>query len=250
MPDCLYALADGRYLCEAGNTRVPWRPILRRHLSRTASSRLYSRVVARDAAQQSMSFSSGRCVPLRLSLSQTSAADRLLWVWFSRVWTDWRSSLVIVKPETVVGWHRNAFSRLLRVEDPETEDRAAAGPARCQGSHSSHEQRESGLGRAAHGELLKLGVNIGETSVSQYLVRNRKPPSQTWRAFFDNHVSIVPWTSSPSRRSGFRSSMSSSCLRTSAGASFTSRSQHIQLQSGLHSSSGSFSVGQCASRMP
>jgi putative transposase len=35
--------------------------------------------------------------------------DRLLWVWLSRVWADWRSTLVIVKPETVVGWHRKAF---------------------------------------------------------------------------------------------------------------------------------------------
>jgi hypothetical protein len=39
-----------------------------------------------------------------------------------------------------------------------------------------------------HGELLKLGINIGETSVSKYLVRSRKPPSQTWRTFLDNHV--------------------------------------------------------------
>jgi putative transposase len=37
------------------------------------------------------------------------AADRLFWVWLSRAWADWRSSLVIVKPETVVAWHRNAF---------------------------------------------------------------------------------------------------------------------------------------------
>ena len=61
------------------------------------------------------------------------------------------------------------------MEDPERQAWAAGGPARCSGSHSSHEQRESGLGRAAiHGELLKLGINIGETSVSKYLVRNRK----------------------------------------------------------------------------
>ena len=39
-----------------------------------------------------------------------------------------------------------------------------------------------------HGELLKLGINIGETSVSKYLVRSRKPPSQTWRTFLDNHI--------------------------------------------------------------
>src|SRR3954452_2637763 len=39
-----------------------------------------------------------------------------------------------------------------------------------------------------HSELLKLGINIGETSVSKYLVRCRKPPSQTWRTFLDNHI--------------------------------------------------------------
>jgi putative transposase len=39
-----------------------------------------------------------------------------------------------------------------------------------------------------HGELLKLGINVGETSVSKYLVRNRKPPSQTWRTFLENHL--------------------------------------------------------------
>src|SRR3954453_19266104 len=37
------------------------------------------------------------------------AIDRLLWVWLSRVWADWRSALVVVKPETVVAWHRKAF---------------------------------------------------------------------------------------------------------------------------------------------
>jgi transposase InsO family protein len=39
-----------------------------------------------------------------------------------------------------------------------------------------------------HGELLKLGVNIGETSVSKYMARRRSPPSQTWRTFLENHL--------------------------------------------------------------
>jgi putative transposase len=42
----------------------------------------------------------------RLGLTR---ADRLLWVWPSRVWTDWRTVLVIVKPETVIAWHRRGF---------------------------------------------------------------------------------------------------------------------------------------------
>ena len=39
-----------------------------------------------------------------------------------------------------------------------------------------------------HGELLKLGIDIGETSVSKYMVRRRSPPSQTWRTFLENHL--------------------------------------------------------------
>ena len=39
-----------------------------------------------------------------------------------------------------------------------------------------------------HGELLKLGIDIGETSVSKYMVRQRRSPSLTWRTFLDNHV--------------------------------------------------------------
>src|SRR5258707_7911639 len=38
-----------------------------------------------------------------------TSADRLLWAWLCGVWIDWRSSLVIVKPETVIAWHRNGF---------------------------------------------------------------------------------------------------------------------------------------------
>ena len=47
-----------------------------------------------------------RSQPQRLRLAQT---DRLLWVWLSRVWHEWRPALVIVKPETVVAWHRRGF---------------------------------------------------------------------------------------------------------------------------------------------
>lgn len=39
-----------------------------------------------------------------------------------------------------------------------------------------------------HGELLKLGITIPQTTVGKYMVRHRKPPSQTWRTFLDNHL--------------------------------------------------------------
>jgi hypothetical protein len=42
-----------------------------------------------------------------------------------------------------------------------------------------------------HGELLKLGIEIGETSVSKHMARHRKPPSRTWRTFIENHVKTM-----------------------------------------------------------
>jgi hypothetical protein len=62
---------------------------------------------------------------------QLHVADRLLWVWLSRVWAQWRSSLIIVKPETVIAWHRNAFSPLLDVEDSARQAGPSGRPARC-----------------------------------------------------------------------------------------------------------------------
>ncbi len=76
------------------------------------------------------------------------------------------------------------------------EEPSSAGPASrsARGSRPDpqNEPGEPDLGRPRiHGELLKLGIDIGETSVGKYLVRRRRPPSQTWRTFLDNHVSSL-----------------------------------------------------------
>ena len=58
----------------------------------------------------------------------------------------------------------------------------------------THPVQETGLlipSPRIHGELLKLGINIGETSVSKYMVRGSKPPSQTWRTFLENHFKTM-----------------------------------------------------------
>jgi len=39
-----------------------------------------------------------------------------------------------------------------------------------------------------HGELLKLGIDVGQTSVTKYMARRRRPPSQGWRTFLRNHA--------------------------------------------------------------
>ena len=115
--------------------------------------------------------------------------DRLMWVGLSRIWSDWRSALAIVKPETVVAWHRAGF-RLFW-----TWKVRRGHPGRPVISREVRDLirrmcRENPLWGAPriHGELLKLGIDIGETSVSKYRVRCPKPPSQTWRTFLDNHL--------------------------------------------------------------
>src|SRR6266851_524146 len=115
--------------------------------------------------------------------------DRLLWVWLSRIWSDWRLALVIVNPETVVAWHRAGF-RLFwtwKVRRGQPGRPVICREIRDLIRKMCRENPGWGAPRI-HGELLKLGIDIGESSVSKYMVRCRKPPSQTWRTFLENHA--------------------------------------------------------------
>ena len=119
-----------------------------------------------------------------------NASDRFLWVWLSHVWTGWRSALVIVKPQTVVAWHRKAFRMFWtwKIRIGKRGRPAVSREVRDLIRWMSRENAGWGAPRI-HGELLKLGIDIGETSVSKYLLRGRKPPSQTWRTFLENSPS-------------------------------------------------------------
>ena len=115
--------------------------------------------------------------------------DRVLWAWLSGIWSDWRSALAIVKPETVVAWHRTGF-RLFwtwKVRRGQPGRPVICREVRDLIRRMCRENPTWGAPRI-HGELLKLGIDIGETSVSKYMVRSRKPPSQSWRTFLENHL--------------------------------------------------------------
>jgi transposase InsO family protein len=115
-------------------------------------------------------------------------ADRLFWVLLSRLWRDWRSALAIVKPETVVAWHRAGFRRFWTWKVRCGQPGRPAIPREVRDLIRQMCRENPGWGAPRiHGELLKLGFDIGESSVSKYMVRGRKPPSQTWRTFLDNH---------------------------------------------------------------
>src|SRR5215467_1924898 len=118
-----------------------------------------------------------------------NSADRLFWAWLCQAWSDWRSCLLLVRPETVIGWHRQGF-RLFwtwQVHRGRPGRPGVSPEIRKLIRTMSCDNPLWGAPRI-HGELLKLGIDIGETSVGKYLVRSPKPPSQTWRTFLDNHV--------------------------------------------------------------
>jgi transposase InsO family protein len=118
--------------------------------------------------------------------------DRLLWVLLSRLLPNWREMLVIVKPETVIGWHRKGFRLYWTWKSRRR--RGGRPPIPCDArALISRMSRENPLWGAPriHGELLKLGIEVSEATVSKYLARLPKPPSQTWRIFLRNHAKAL-----------------------------------------------------------
>jgi len=118
-----------------------------------------------------------------------TSVDRALWVWLRSVWEDWKSGVHIVQASTVVGWHRQGFRMFWtwKIRRGRSGRPKVPGEVRVLIRTMSRENPLWGAPKI-HGELLKLGIDIGETSVSKYMVRRRRPPSQTWRAFLENHM--------------------------------------------------------------
>src|SRR3989475_667115 len=117
------------------------------------------------------------------------SSDRLFWAWLSRMWTGRRGALVIVAPETVLRWQRRRF----REHWPKLSGRPIGGRPPVSAEIKALVARLAtanplwGAPRI-HGELLKLGIDVAERTVSRLLPKRRIPPSQTWRTFLANHV--------------------------------------------------------------
>ena len=116
--------------------------------------------------------------------------DRLFWVILSRVWSGWRSAVVIVQPDTVVRWHKRAFKLYWRRKSRSVKrGRPAVDPDVRALIFQMADANSSWGAPKIHGELLMLGLEISERTVSGLLHRyRRKPPSQTWRTFIKNHM--------------------------------------------------------------
>jgi putative transposase len=120
--------------------------------------------------------------------------DRIFWVLFRRLWPAWSSALVIVKPETVVAWHRAGFRLFWRLRSrPKSMGRPKIdAEVRTLIRRMANENPCWGAPRI-HGELLKLGFGVSERTVSRYL-RRLSPPNdarKSWSAFLRNHREVI-----------------------------------------------------------
>jgi putative transposase len=114
--------------------------------------------------------------------------DRLFWVLLSRLWTRWRHSLQVVRPETVVGWHRQGFRRYWAWKSRRRSGRPMISTELRDLIRRMSSANPLWGAPRIHGELLKLGLTVSQATVSKYMVRPRRPRSQGWRTFLKNHA--------------------------------------------------------------
>ena len=116
-------------------------------------------------------------------------SERLFWVCLSRVWAGWRTALVIVAPDTVLRWQRRRFRlHWTELSGQPTGGRPPVSPEiRALVRRMAEANALWGAPRI-HGELLKLGIDVSERTVSRLIPKRRPPRSQTWRTFLTNHV--------------------------------------------------------------
>ena len=129
-----------------------------------------------------------RKAPKRLHLT---SADRLIFVWLYRLWPSLLASVIVVKPDTVLRWHRAGFRAFWRWKSRSHGGRPnIPDDVRDLIARMSLDNHLWGAPRI-HGELLKLGIDVAQTTVAKYMVRHRDPPAQGWRTFLRNHASEI-----------------------------------------------------------
>jgi hypothetical protein len=119
---------------------------------------------------------------------QLTNGDRLFLIQLYRWFPSVLKSITIIRPETLVRWHRAGFRRYWRWKSGSLGGRPKiAADLRALIRRMSAENPLWGAPRI-HGELLKLGFEVAQSSVAKYMVKRCGPPSQGWRTFLRNHA--------------------------------------------------------------
>ena len=129
-----------------------------------------------------------RQAPPRLRLR---SGDRALLIGMTRLWPSLLGMAQVVQPETILRWHRAGFKMFWRWKSRNRVGR----PKIDRGLRDVIERmsKENPLWGASriHGEVLMLGFEVAQSTVSKYMMRPPKPPSQTWKTFLRNHAEAI-----------------------------------------------------------
>src|SRR5438105_4367338 len=118
-------------------------------------------------------------------------SDRALLVWMTQLWPRLLAVAQVVEPETILRWHRAGWKAFWRWKS----GKRAGRPKIDRGVRDLIQRmsKENPLWGASriHGELLMLGFEVAQSTVSRYMVRRRNPPSQSWKTFLRNHAEAI-----------------------------------------------------------
>src|ERR1035437_8711200 len=117
-------------------------------------------------------------------------ADRLLWVWLYRILPQALNTMMLVKPATVIQWHRNGFRLYWRWRSRHLGRPKMSLLTRDLIRQMSVANPLWGAPRI-HGELLKLGIEVSQATVGRYLPWRPRVPSPSWRSFLHNHLTDI-----------------------------------------------------------
>jgi transposase InsO family protein len=125
------------------------------------------------------------------SKPRLTVADRLRFVWLYRLFPSVLNAVTIVQPETVIRWHRTGFRLYWRWKSRSQGGRPKV-PVEIRQliREMSLANRLWGAPRI-HGELLKLGIEVAQSTVAKYMARSGRGREQTWKTFLHNHVSGI-----------------------------------------------------------
>ena len=143
------------------------------------------RLEAENAALRHQLIVLQRKVPGRVRFTNN---DRLFFVQLYRWFPSVLKAITIIRPETIVRWHRAGFRRYWRWKSRSPGGRPQIDTdLRALIRRMSIENALWGAPRI-HGELLKLGFEVAQSTVAKYMVKRCGPPSQGWRTFLRNHA--------------------------------------------------------------
>ena len=126
-----------------------------------------------------------RQMPKRLPLN---GIDRLIFIWTYRLFPTLACAVTVVRPETIVRWHRAGFRAYWRWRSRPRWGRPKASLELRQLIREMSLDNPLWGAPRIHGELLKLGFELAQSTVAKYMAKRRRPPSQSWRTFLRNHA--------------------------------------------------------------